>query len=92
MGYQVIKQPNGLLCIWSSYSDEIVASDGGPEEIINWFADLAARESKITTERVVNAVINNDAKSVYYQFTKTWEAVRKDYFKFRKGYDAGLRG
>jgi trehalose/maltose hydrolase-like predicted phosphorylase len=89
MGYQIIKQPDGLLCIWSSYSDQIVASDGTPEEIVEWFADLAAQESRIRTRASIDAVLRGEPR--YYQFARTWKEVRKDYYRFRKEHDASLR-
>jgi len=75
MGYQIIKQPDGLLCVWSTYVDQIVLADATAEEIHDHFAEMAARDSRRQTARLVDAVLAGDARSVYYQFTKTYPAA-----------------
>lgn len=90
MGYQIIKQPDGLLCIWSSYSDRIVASDATPEETINWFVDLAVQDARRNAERIIDYVQGERPEFAYGQFVKTWPEVRSDYYRFRREHDASL--
>jgi hypothetical protein len=75
MGYQVVKQPDGKLAIFSSYSDTIVGWNADPDEIIQWFVDAAAEREREAITKLVEAVVNDESKRVYYQFAHTWDEV-----------------
>jgi hypothetical protein len=75
MGRQIIKQPNGKYCIFSSIVDNVISYNMGEEEIINKFVE----ESKIEIEKNVKeiiALLNNNEKP-YYQFTHSYEEMLK---------------
>lgn len=79
MGYQILKQPDGQLAIFSSYTDTFVAMDATPDEVTEWFADLAAHDARTSVRRILNHVIADDPRGAYYQFAVTWdEAARKN--------------
>ncbi|GAB3156316.1 hypothetical protein GCM10027258_62550 [Amycolatopsis stemonae] len=79
MTYQVIKQPDGKLAIFSTYTDTIVAWDATPEEVIKFFVDDAVERVTQRTERILERVLADDARAVYFQFVKTWdEALAED--------------
>lgn len=59
MGRQIIKQPNGLYCVFSSVVDSVIMHDATPEDIIEEWA----RESREEIEHKVNQLVaglNND--------------------------------
>jgi hypothetical protein len=43
---QIIKQPDGLLAVFSSFSDSWRAWDATPEELIEFYAREAADEAR----------------------------------------------
>lgn len=73
MTYQVIKQPSGRLAIFSTYTDNIIMWDATSGEVIGFFVDLAVQDTTKRVERIVDRVLADDARAVYYQFAKTWE-------------------
>lgn len=90
MARQIIKQPNGLYCLYSSYTDSIVVWNLTKEQIIEFMMkdhlELITKE----VERIVGEL--NEGKKPYYQFTVTFdEALAEtkkrypdDYEKFMK--------
>jgi hypothetical protein len=77
MGHQIIVQPDGQLCVFSTEVDQIVLADASPAELVEHFAELAAAEVRRSTTRKITAVLAGDARSVYAQFALTYdEAVR----------------
>ena len=73
MGRQVIKQPDGRLCIFSNNSDTIIARDMTPADVIEYFSSRARRIAETDAARIVDRVLANAAREVYYQFAMTYE-------------------
>jgi hypothetical protein len=78
MGYQVIKQPNGGLGIFSGYVDDWIVCDATPEEIIEWCekdaAESAARHARMELEiRILPAVLSDQPRKAYFQFAMTYD-------------------
>lgn len=73
MGSQIIKQPNGLYCVFSSVEDNVTHYNLGKQDII----DLWIEEKKKEIEDSVNNVINEleSGNKPYYQFTKTYDEM-----------------
>lgn len=79
MGYQVIRQPSGQLAIFSSHTDTVVMWDATSEDVTGFFVDLAVGRAQREIEHVLDRVLADDARAVYYQFAKTWdEALESD--------------
>lgn len=72
MGYQVIRQPDGRLAVFTSYTDSWAVCDASPEEVADWFAGRAAAESRWQAERVIDAVLRGRPQEIYCQFTLTF--------------------
>lgn len=66
MGHQIIKQPNGLFCIYSSICDDIIAYNKKAEDII----EMEIEEQKcIIKHRVLETILKLESeKNPYYQF------------------------
>lgn len=73
MGYQVIRQPDGMLAIWSSYCDEWAAVGGTADEVAEWFAERAAVSARDSAGRIARQVLAGKAASVYCQFALSFE-------------------
>lgn len=75
MGRQIIKQPNGKFCVFSSIVDNIISYDMTEEDIINEFV----AESREDIERRVKEIISqlNNNEKPYYQFTYSYEEMLK---------------
>lgn len=78
MGYQVIKQPNDMFGILSSYTDTIVMWDATREEIVEWFVELEAQRARENAERIVGLVEQGNPRAAYFQFAMTWEQALKE--------------
>ena len=78
MGYQVIRQPDGLLAIFSSYTDTWVVYDADPGEVVDYFAERAAKNARRDAERIVEHVMNGRAREAYYQFAMTFEEANAE--------------
>jgi hypothetical protein len=77
MGHQIIMQPDGRLCVWSTVVDDLVLYDATPEELLDYYADRAAEEAVRRTQQILDAVLADDARAVYYQFTLTYDEALK---------------
>jgi len=73
MAGQIIKQPNGKYCIFSSIVDDIVHYNMTPEEII----EVWVEEYKVEIIEKVNKIITelNEDRKPYHQFTNTYEEM-----------------
>jgi hypothetical protein len=72
MGYQVIRQPDGLLAIFSSITDTWVVYDASPDDVVGWFADIAERDAREAARRTVDVVMAGEASKRYFQFAMTF--------------------
>ena len=82
MGKQIIRQPDGRYSIWSSIVDALVMVDCTRKDVLSYFATEAAADARA---RVGALLAHIDAgKRAYYQFTKSWEDVRKEYEQAQK--------
>lgn len=73
MGNQIIKQPNGKYCIFSSVIDSVTCYDMEEQDIINKLVE----ESKKEIEKKVKEIILelNEGKKPYHQFTITYKEM-----------------
>ncbi len=91
MSRQIIKQPNGRFCIFSSICDNVTFYDMTEKDII----DEWVKEYKAETEKHVKSVIEklNNGGKPYYQFTIGYDEMldrikeihnKKEYLKVKK--------
>lgn len=76
MGWQVIKQPDGKLGVFSSVVNDWVATDATADEVEELFAeemgrDVARRLRDV--RRKIALVDAGEARKAYYQFAMTYE-------------------
>jgi len=67
MGRQIIKQPDGKYCVFSSVVEDFIYWDATPEEII----EMEVAEARETIAQRVTAIIEKlkEGRKPYYQFT-----------------------
>jgi hypothetical protein len=79
MGNQIIKQPDGHYAIFSTITNTIHFWDATADEIVEYFAEQAAKRAREDTRRVLDHVAAGEPRKAYFQFAMTWdEALRKD--------------
>lgn len=71
MGQQIIKQPNGLYCVYSSIVDDFVITDASPEEIIGHWSEIERDKITAKVKDIVSEI--NAGGKPYHQFTMTFE-------------------
>jgi hypothetical protein len=73
MGVQIIKQPNGKYCIFSSIIDSITHCNMDEQDIIN---ELAEKEKMVIEKQVKEIIIKlNKGEKPYFQFTKNYDEM-----------------
>lgn len=74
MSYQIVKQPDGKLAVWSTIVDSFVMIDAEQTDIVDFL--LEGRVS-YTTQKVADIVASLDrGGKPYGQFTDSWEAMQ----------------
>ena len=71
MGKQIIKQPNGKYCIFSTIVDNVTHYDMSVEDIIEDLANEAKNKIVEDVKKIVEKLIKNEQP--YYQFTKSFD-------------------
>ena len=73
MGQQIIKQPNGKYCVWSSIVQNVIYFDCTPEEIV----EIRVEEYRKEQETFVRDVCKKLEKTEkpYFQWTKTFKQM-----------------
>lgn len=74
MGHQIIKQPNDKYCVYSSITESVICWEATEEEILDYYADIAAKKSREATRELLDKV--NKGDKPYYQFTLSWDDVK----------------
>jgi predicted RNA-binding protein with EMAP domain len=76
MGRQIVKQPDGKYCIFSSIVDNVTYYNMTPEDII----EAWSRESKKQITKKVNKIVEqlDKGEEPYHQFAMDYEDMLKD--------------
>ena len=73
MGQQIIKQPNGKYCLFSSIVNNVSYYNLTAEEIIDQWTEDAKRAIKRDVMRVIESL--EKGEKPYYQFTMNFEEL-----------------
>ncbi len=73
MSHQIIKQPNGKYCTFSSIVDHVIFYNATPEEIINGWVEKARKKVTEDVNRAVEMLKNNERP--YLQFTMSFDEM-----------------
>ncbi len=77
MGHQIIQQPDGLFCVFSTVVDDFIFTDATAEELVAWYAKEAAERAADRTRHICERVAAGDARSVYHRFAMTYDEARE---------------
>ena len=77
MGHQIIKQPDGLYAVFSSFTDTWIMSGATREELLDYYAGKAAEDARRGAANTIDLVDENPRR-VYYQFTMTFEEANAE--------------
>jgi len=76
MGHQIIKQPDGMYALFSSFCDDFVLINAKPEDIVDEWVNSYKKEMEGKVHDIVAALERGEKP--YYQFTMSFnEAVDK---------------
>ncbi|MGW5223214.1 hypothetical protein ACWEQA_35645 [Nocardia sp. NPDC004085] len=74
MAIQVIRRPGtGLFGIFSSETNTFLAYDLSAGEVVQAFVDDAADRARSESQRIIEHLLRDEPRAIYYQFTMTWE-------------------
>lgn len=80
MGYQVIKQPDGKLAVFCSYTDQIIMVRADKAEVMEWARELemlGLERQMDTWGCIVDNVLADQPRDAYFQFAMTWDEALK---------------
>lgn len=77
MAYQIVIQPNGKLCLWSTVSNVLVMTNATEQDIIDTFVADQIEEITKNVKRIIRGL--EDGKNPYYQFTMSWDDICEEY-------------
>jgi hypothetical protein len=78
MGNQIIRQPNGLLAVFSTETDTITVYDATEAELVEHFAEEAAERARENVRRTLGHVAAGNPRKAYFQFAMTWEEALEE--------------
>ena len=79
MGFQVIRQPDGLLAVFDSNKDEWIGFDLSPEAIVKWHAEQEEQRARKAMQEIVDRVVAGEPERVYHQFAMTFDEAQFDH-------------
>lgn len=76
MGHQIIKQPNGLLSVFSSVTDSFILTEATPGELVGYYRERAAEEAERAVTKKIDLVLAGRPGDAYHQFALTYEQAK----------------
>ena len=73
MNWQIIKQPDGKYCLYSSCCDSIIENNMTREEVIKEFVDAAVERTTANVVEILKNVDAGEAWKSYHAFAETFE-------------------
>jgi len=83
MGHQIIKQPDGKWCVWSSIVDQFIVIDVTKQELIDWYGNRAKLAAELRTQEIFEQL--EKGENPYFQFAITFNELAKTHLKKVKG-------
>jgi hypothetical protein len=79
MSYQIVKQPDGQLAVWSTIVDSFVMIDATQPDVVDF---LLNGQVGHTTRRVAEIVASLErGGKPYGQFTESWEDLQRTHIE-----------
>ena len=77
MGHQIIRQPDGKLAVFSSFTDTWILMDATAADLEDYYAEKAAADARRHAAETLAAVLAGEPQKVYYQFAMTFEEANQ---------------
>ena len=77
MGHQIIRQPDGKLAVYSSVVDAWILVDASPDELLDYYAERAAKDARRSAQHTIDAVMAGEPNRIYCQFTMTFDEANE---------------
>lgn len=79
MGQQIILQPDGKLCVFSTVEGAFILMDESPDDLINFYGVAAATKAREQTARIIKLVLDGRSEKYYHRLGYTYaEAAALD--------------
>ncbi len=76
MGHQIIEQPNGKFCLWSSIVDDFIMLDATPDDIIKMEVEEASDDINRRIHKIIDQL--DRGEKPYYQHTMTYDEAMQN--------------
>jgi len=73
MSYQIIKQPDGLYCIFSSIVDNVIMYDMKPQDIKDYYLSKEKEDIDARVDKVIKEL--EEGGKPYHQFTMDFDEM-----------------
>jgi hypothetical protein len=73
MSHQIIQQPDGRFCVFSTVVDALVLVDATADALLDYYGEQAAAEAERRVKKIIANVTAGNARKSYYQFTLTYD-------------------
>lgn len=73
MGYQVIKQPDGKLAVWSSITEGWCACDLSAEDAVEFLVEIATGRARRSAHDAVAHIVADEPGTAYFQFAMSYD-------------------
>jgi len=77
MSHQIIQQPDGRFCVFSTIVDDVVLTDATEEELIDYYIKKAEQEIRENISEITKDVREGNASNHYYQFAMTYDEMKE---------------
>ncbi len=77
MGHQIIQQPDGRFCVWSSVVDDLIIIDATEDDLCDYYAEDAAKKARTEIKYKIQEV--RASIRPYLQFTIPYSDVAQRY-------------
>lgn len=78
MGYQIIKQPDGRLALFSSFTDTLAMWDANRDEVLEFFIERSTADTRRSVSLKLEQVESDQPRAAYAQFAITWDEAVKN--------------
>lgn len=79
MGHQIIKQPDGLLAVWSTGTDSWILYDATAEELAEHYASREAERMRQSVLELTALVEADKPEEAYFQFVMTFDEAQAEH-------------
>jgi len=76
MGHQIIKQPDGKYCVWSTIVEGLILENVTKDDLLHYYLDRAVLEEKQKLAEILKNVDAGTPEQVYLNTVITYDEVK----------------